>query len=325
MKHEKMIKLEKIINNDYSNIAGIIVQKNGKILYENYFNECTDNSSIHIFSVTKSIISALIGIAIDKRYIKSINQNVLDFFPDYIIKKGEKTIQNITVKNMLTMTAPYKYRSAPYTKYFTSDDWVKSALDLLGGKGNIGEFRYTPLIGPDILSGILNNSTGLSVLDFATKYLFSPLGIVVGTNIIFKNKKEQFAFLRAKNISGWVSDPKGINTAGWGLTLTAIDMLKIGQLYLDEGKYNNKQIVSTGWIAESTKEHSRWDKLNLPYGYLWWTKIGSGFAAMGDSGNVIYINKKKKVVISIASLYKPTAKDRIELIEKNIIPIIGSE
>jgi CubicO group peptidase (beta-lactamase class C family) len=323
MNEEMIIKLGKVITDEYSNIAGIVVQKNGKLLYENYFNECTAANTIHIFSITKSIISILIGIAIDKGYIKSIDQKVLDFFPAYTIKRGEKTIQNVTIKNMLTMTAPYKYRSAPYTKYFTSNDWVKVALDLLGGKKPIGEFRYTPLIGPDVLSGILVKATGQSVLDFATKYLFSPLGITVKKNVFFKNKEEQFAFLKAKNVSGWVADPKGINTAGWGLTLTAMDMAKIGQLYLNRGKWKNKQIVSSRWINESTKEHSRWEKLNLPYGYLWWTEIGNGYAAMGDSGNVIYINSKKKMVISIASLFKPTAKDRVELIQKYIEPLFA--
>lgn len=321
MNQENRAELETVINSNYNNIAGIIVLKNGKTVYENYFNECTANSPIHIFSVTKSIISILVGIAIDKGYIKSVDQKVLDFFPDYAIKRGEKTIQNITIKNLLTMTAPYKYKSAPYTKYFTSDDWVKSALDLLGGKGQIGEFRYTPLIGPDILSGILVKATGKSVLDFATEHLFLPLGITVKTNVIFKNKEEQLAFLKVKNLSGWVADPKGVNTAGWGLTLTAIDMAKIGQLYLAGGKWKGKKILSSGWINECIKEHSRWEELDLQYGYLWWANIGNGYAAMGDSGNVIYINTMKKMVISIASLFKPTARDRIELIQKYIEPI----
>ncbi|MBU5234170.1 hypothetical protein KQI01_03270, partial [Vibrio cholerae] len=79
------------------------------------------------------VISVLIGIAIDKGYIKNIEQKVLEFFPDYTVKRGEKTIQNITIKNLMTMTAPYKYKSEPYTKIYTSDDWVKATLDLLGG------------------------------------------------------------------------------------------------------------------------------------------------------------------------------------------------
>jgi CubicO group peptidase (beta-lactamase class C family) len=322
MNQEFHKKLEDLIRKDYSNISGIVVLKNGKNLIENYYNDCNADSTIHIFSVTKSIVSILFGIAIDKGFIKNIDQKALEFFPDYTIKRGEKTIQNVTIKNMLTMTAPYKYKSAPYTKYFTSDDWVKEALDLLGGKKPIGEFRYTPLIGPDILSGILVKATGLSVLNFATKYLFSPLGISKKKNIHFKDKEEQFEFLKSKNKNSWVADPKGVNTAAWGLTLSAMDMTKIGQLYLNRGKWKGKQIVSSRWVDESLKEHSRWKELDLPFGYLWWVKIGNGYAAMGDSGNVIYINKKDKMVISIASLYKPTAKDRVELIQKHLEPMV---
>ncbi|RDU24907.1 serine hydrolase domain-containing protein [Anaerosacchariphilus polymeriproducens] len=315
--------MEKIINRSYNNIGGIIVLKNGKTVYEKYFNECTAASSFHVFSVTKSIISILIGIAIDKGNIKSINQRVLDFFPDYIIKRGEKTIQSVTIKDLLTMTAPYKYKSEPYTEYFASDNWVKSALDLLGGKGKIGEFRYTPLIGPDILSGILVTATGQSVLDFATKYLFSPLEISAKNNVVFQNKEEQFAFYEAKSVSGWAADRTGVNTAGWGLTLTPVEMVKIGQLYLDGGIWKGKQIVSTKWIDESTKEHSRSNQWKLSYGYLWWIIDDKKhvYAAMGDGGNVIYVNEKKKMVVSIASLFMPRAKDRIKLIQEYIVPV----
>ena len=89
---------------------------------------------------------------------------------------------------MLTMTAPYKYN--PYTKYFTSMDWVKFSLDVLGEKGKIAEFWYAPLIGPDILSGILAKETGQSVLDFARENLFVPLEIMVEQNITIHNKEE---------------------------------------------------------------------------------------------------------------------------------------
>lgn len=316
-------KMEKIINSSYSNIGGIIVLKNGKTLYENYFNECTVTSTFHVFSVTKSIISILIGIAIDKGYIKSTNQKVLDFFPDYVVKRGEKKIQNVTLKDLLTMTAPYKYKSEPYSEYFASDNWVNSALDLLGGKGKIGEFRYTPLIGPDILSGILVKTTGQSVLDFATKYLFSSLGITVGSNVVFHNKEEQLAFYKAKNVSGWVADRAGVNTAGWGLILTPMDMAKIGQLYFDGGIWKGKQIISSTWVNDSTKEHSRCNQWKLSYGYLWWiiNDKEHTYAAMGDGGNVIYVNTKKKMVVSIASLFMPRAKDRIKLIKEYIEPM----
>lgn len=320
MNQEKMEEFERIVKQDYSNIAGIVILKDGKTLYESYLNGCGANSRIHIFSVTKSIISILIGIAADKGYIKNLDQKVLDFFPDYKVKKREKTIQTITLRNLLTMTAPYKYKYNPYTKYFTSDDWVKFSLDLLGGQGQVGEFRYAPLIGPDILSGILSKATGQSVMDFAQENLFVPLGIIVEKNIALHSKEEQFTFYQATNMSGWVTDPMGVNAAGWGLTLSPADMAKIGQLFLNHGIWKGKRIVSAKWVDESTKEHSRWAALNLPYGYLWWI-YKDGFAAMGDGGNTIYVNTQKNMVVSIASRFKPKVKDRMELIQDFIEPI----
>jgi CubicO group peptidase (beta-lactamase class C family) len=315
--------MERMINSSYNNIGGIIVQKGGKIQYENYYNGCTATSRFHVFSVTKSIISILLGIALDQGYIKSIDQRVLDFFPEYEVKRGEQTIQRITLRDMLTMTAPYKYKTEPYTEYFASNDWVKSALDLLGGKGKIGEFRYAPLIGPDIFSGILIKGTGLFVLDFATENLFAPLGIRVEGKVVFHNKEEQLAWYQEKNVKGWVADPRGVNTAGWGLTLTAVDMAKLGQLYMDGGSYQNQQIVSTQWINESIMGHSHWDKLS--YGYLWWIIDDKEpiYAAMGDGWNVIYVNEKRKLVISIASYFVPQAKDRLKLIRGYIEPVFS--
>ena len=318
----KIDELEQKINSQYGNTIGIVIIKDGIVSYEKYFKSCTADSHIHVYSVTKSVVSILIGIALDKGYIKNIEKKVLDYFPEYKVKRGERKIQNITLRDMLTMTAPYKYRFfAPYIKYFTSSDWVKFSLDLLGGRGKIGTFRYAPLIGPDILTGILVRATGQSVLDFAAENLFEPLGIKVENNLLFESKEEQMAFNQSTDISGWVTDSMGIHAAGWGLTLTPMDMAKIGQLYLNGGTWEGKQIISSKWIEDSTEEHSRWKKENLPYGYLWWVNE-DGYAAMGDGGNIIYVNTKKKLVISIAALFVPKAGDRIELIKKFIEPVL---
>lgn len=220
------------------------------------------------------------------------------------------------------MTAPYKCKVEPYEEFFASDNWVNTALDLLGGERHTGEFVYSPIIGTHILSGILVKATGQPVLDFATENLFSPLRIHVTHNVVFHNKEEQLAFYeKDKHTSGWVVDPQGINTASWGITLTTADMGKIGQLYLNSGVWNGKQIISAWWVDESTKEHSRWDELS--YGYLWWIIDDKEhiYAALGDRGNVIYVNTKKKMVVSIASLFIPDAKDGIELIREYIEPI----
>ena len=318
----KMEDLEQKINSQYANTTGIVIIKDGIVSYEKYFKGCTAESRVHVYSVTKSVISILLGIALDKGYIKNIEEKVLDYFPEYKVKRGEKKIQNITLRDMLTMTAPYKYRLfAPYIKYFTSSDWVEFSLDLLGGRGKVGTFRYAPLIGPDILSGILVRATGQSVLEFVAENLFEPLGIKVENNLLFESKEEQMAFNQSTDTSGWAVDPTGIHAAGWGLTLTPMDMAKIGQLYLNGGMWEGKRIVSSKWVEDSTIEHSRWKKENLPYGYLWWVNE-DGYAAMGDGGNIIYVNTKKKLVISIAALFVPKAGDRIELITKFIEPVL---
>lgn len=322
MNQEKIKELEKIINKDYSNITGMVIQKNGMKLYENYFNEYTVDHAVHVYSVTKSIVSLLIGIAIDDGDIKHVDQKVLDFFPHYTVKAGEKTIQEISIGNLLTMTAPYKYKTEPYEKFFVSENPIQDALDLLGGDDSIGEFNYSAIGGTHILSGILAKATGRPILDFATEKLFSPLGINVPNNVVIKNKEEHFAVMNDKNTSGWAVDPQGLNTASWGLFLTPVEMAKIGQLYLNNGVWNDKQIVSAEWISESTREHSRcvpWG--DLAYGYLWWLIDRESYAAMGDGGNIIYVNTKNQMVISMASLFIPEAKDRIEFIKEYIEPM----
>jgi len=143
---------------------------------------------------------------------------------------------------------------------------------------------------------------------------------------VFHNEEEQIAwFMENKKTNGWVVDPQGLNTAGWGLCLTPVDMAKIGQLYLEGGMWDGNQIVPAGWIDESTKEHSRWGTLS--YGYLWWIIDDKEriFAALGDGGNVIYVNAKKRIVVSIASLFIPDVMDRIDLIKEHIEPLFENE
>ncbi|MDM1040201.1 MULTISPECIES: serine hydrolase domain-containing protein [Empedobacter] len=311
------------IEKEYKNITGIVVQRNNEITHESYFQGYAQNDTIHIASVTKSIISILIGIAIDKGLIQSVEQNVLDFFPEYQIKRGEKSIQNIKIEHLLTMTAPYKFKSEPYTKVYSSENWTKSVLDLLGGKSIETEFKYTT-IGLQVLSGIIAKATRQSVLDFATENLFIPLAIQKPDSLQLHNKEQHIDFIKGKNKNSWVISPEGINTAGWGLTLTARDMTKIGQLYLNKGKWENQQILSSKWIEESTKKHSSFGSLS--YGYLWWIiddMENNCFAAIGDSGNIIYVNPKDTMVISISSTFFPRAKNRVEFIRNILIPSIG--
>ncbi len=320
MSHKIAPELENLIQEEYANIAGIIAIKNNATVLEHYFNEYKKNDTIHIASVTKSILSILVGIAIDKGIIKSVNQKVLDFFPNYTVKKREKTIQKVTIRHLLTMTAPFKFKSEPYTRVYSSEDWTTSVLDLLGGKALSENFKYTT-IGLQVLSGILTNATGIPLIDFASAHLFSPLGIKTPGNLRIHNKEEHLSFLKDKHVNGWVTDPQGVNTAGWGLALTTRDVSKIGQLYLNKGIWNNTRIVSEKWIEESTKTHSKLNELS--YGYLWWIIDDKKcFAAIGDGGNIVYIDVELNAVVAITTRFKPRVKDSVELIRNNILPLL---
>ena len=308
-----------------SNICQIYAFKNGEVIFDESFKDCDTDTPININSVTKGVMALLTGIAIDKGFIKSVDQKVMDFFPDYIPKRGEKTIYDVTIKHLLTMTAPYKGRSEPWKKVCTSEDWTKAVLDNLGGRSGItGEFRYATL-GIQILSGIIENAIHGKLIDFANEYLFLPLGIPKHELHGDSSKEDQFAFFMNKTPRRheWYSDPKDVVTAGWGLCLSAKDEAKLGELVLNDGVYQGKQIISEEWIKEMLTPRQKLGMMfgYMEYGYLWYKpyKDKEVYAAIGDSGNIIYINKEKNVSVGITGTFKPRIFDRVQFIEKCII------
>ncbi len=324
MHQDKTQMLEDAVRRFDDNITGILSQKDGETRYEGYYHGYSMENAAHVYSVTKSVFSALIGIAIEKGLIRSIDQKVLDFFPDYEVLPNETGIQHVTIRHLLTMTAPYKYETEPYLRFFASSNPIWDALDLLGGDKQIGVFHYSAIGGTHILSGILSRATGQSALAFAQESLFSPLGIRVPKDIVIRSEEEHGRIMSDPNTRGWVTDPQGNNFASWGLFLTPREMAKIGQLYLNGGVWAGEQIVPAQWVAESTKEHSRAVELgNLAYGYLWWVVDSNCFAALGDGGNVIYINRKERIVICVAGFFKPDIKDRIGWIKAEIEPLLS--
>lgn len=284
--------------------------------------------AVHVASVTKSVMSLLTGIAIDQGYISGVDEKVLVFFPDYQIKKGEKTIANVTLRHLLTMTAPYKYRSEPWTKVCTSQDWTTAALDLLGGRSGItGEFKYSTL-GIQILAGILEKATGKKCIDYANSELFEPLGIPLHRIHGASSKEDQFDYLMNKfpRKNEWYSDPKDTVTAGWGLCLTARDLVRIGIMVLNRGSFEGKRIVSEKWIDEMTAPHLKLGERfgYMDYGYLWYRPFSDRdvMAAIGDGGNVIYVNPKEGVVVGVTGTFQPRIFDRVQFIEKYILPMV---
>ncbi|RAN77382.1 serine hydrolase [Bacillus sp. SRB_331] len=305
--------LDCVVKEEYKNINGMLVVQKGNVVFENYYNGYGPGDAFHVASVTKTIISALIGICIDKGYIKSVNQKVIEFFPEYNLKVSE-----VTVRHLLTMTAPYPYVDwqEPLEELCTQQDWVKYTLNRIGNGGQIGAFKYSSA-GAHLLSAIITRVTGKSAREFANEYLFQPIGMREIPN--YNMKAFGFDDLFGKDVKGWVHDPNGISTGGWGLTLTVKDMAKFGKMYLNEGIHNGKKILSKSWVKESTAMNPN------QYGYLWWLREEDAiysYCAMGDGGNMVCCIPEKELVVVIASEIVPEAVDRWELISKYILSCI---
>ena len=165
------------IEENQPNICQISILQHGKEIYSAQWNGYKRNDCTHIMSATKSIMALLTGIAVDHGMIGSVDDKVLSFFPEYSVKRGEKTIYDVTIRHLLTMRAPYKGKGDPWTKVCSSNDWTTASLDFLGGRNGItDEFDYRTVC-LHILSGILYQATGMKTVDFANRYLFAPLCI----------------------------------------------------------------------------------------------------------------------------------------------------
>lgn len=240
-------------------------------------------------------------------------KKVIEFFSEYNVHSPE-----ITVGHLLTMTAPHPFVDwqEPLEELCTQEDWVQYTLNRMGNGGEIGSFKYSSA-GAHVLSAIITSATGKGVREFANEYLFQPLGMREIPN--YNMKAFGFDDLFGKDVKGWVHDPNGISIGGWGLTLTVKDMAKFGQLYLNEGIHNGKQILSKSWIKESTTMNQN------QYGYLWWLREEDGifsYCAMGDGGNVVCCVPEKELVVAIASEVIPNAGDRWKLIKECIFPYL---
>ena len=308
-----------------SNICQICLIRDGKVAYEDNWHGYKTEDAVNVNSVTKGVMSILTGIAMDKEAIHSLEQKVPEFFPGYQVKRGEKTIQDVTIRHLITMTAPYKFKSEPWKKICTSKDWTLTTLDFLGGRRGItGEFKYTTL-GIQILAGIIESATGERLIDIANRDLFKPLGIPEHTIHGDSSKEDQFDFLmnKAPRRNEWYSDPTGMVTAGWGICLSATDMAKIGPLVLQGGEYNGRRVVSEEYIADMVTPHQKLGERFgfLSYGYMWYIPHEGReiYAAIGDGGNLIYVNREEGISVGVTGTFKPRIFDRVDFVEKYVL------
>ncbi len=255
------------------NMHSILIIRNGYLVTETYFSPYRKNIRESIISPVNSIISALVGIAIQKGYIKDANQKVLNFFPEYSFSNVTEMKKAMTIVNLLSMTSglDWPWRQDPVLTgiMMKSEDPVRYVLDFPMALEPGTRFSYCGGTG-HILSAIICRTSGKSTLDFADEYLFKPLGI---------------------HGAVWPADTSGINWGGFGLCLSPLELARFGYLYLRHGVWEGKQLVPAEWIEESTKKQVNWDFFtedNIEYGYNWWIEP-FGYSARGWSGNYLFV------------------------------------
>jgi len=317
---------DSILRNHYSGIHSVLISKNKELVYEQYFNGYTRDSLHDSRSSFKSITSLLVGIAIDKGFIKDVNKRVYPFFPGYPSLKTDPFKKLLTIKNLLEMKSGFDCEEFNDTKdcedeMSLSKNWVEHSL-LLKMKNKPGEIWSYTTVNPVILSGVISKAANMSIMDFAKKHLFDPLGI---------------------SSYKWTIDPSGNGMTGGSFYIRPIDMIKIGQLVKDKGAWKNKQIVSKKWITESTtcdilipdfsNMKSSRSKIGYPqptyYGYYWYREAiktkdlqENLLFASGNGGQFIFIIESLDltVVFTQGNYRSFKAKQAFEILAKYILP-----
>lgn len=305
----------KIVDGTYPNVHSVLIIKDGKLVFEEYFYEYNQDSLHELRSATKSFVSALTGIAIDKKFIKSKDETVLPFFSEYTLNNISESKNRITIEHLLTNQSGLDCdisndkSDGNETKMSNSNDWVKFTLDLPmtdtpGGKGMYCSGNVVTL------GRIIEKTTKKPLPRFAKEILFAPLGIT-----------------RFK----WHFKPDASSAETFcQLYLRPRDMAKFGLLYLNKGKCNGKQIVPADWVTQSLTKHSAVQ--NVDYGYLWWLKyldadgvLYNGKAAQGNGGQKIYIWEEQNMVTVITGGNYNIQSPSDELIRKYILPAFSKK
>ena len=295
---------QNICNGKYGNIHSLLIIHNNDLIVEQYYNGW-ESDRLHILaSTTKSFNSILIGKAIELNKIESVNQKIFSFFPEYELSENDTLKAQITIENLLTMTAGFTWDelSLPYSnpenlgvKMDKEEDWLKASLNLsmdtIPGK----KFVYC---GPAsiILAEIIKRATGQNIAEFAEQHLFNSLGI---------------------NEYDWLSK-NGVYDSGGGLKLKSRDIAKYGLLHLNKGNWNGENIVSENWIEKTFQPYI---EINHPFYscYQWrMVKTGLGFNVnfiTGNGGQIIEFIPELDMVVVINADNREVSKEKITSLE----------
>lgn len=293
----------------------LLVFKNGYLVAEDYFNIGSPDFQVNIHSVTKSITSALVGIAIDQGCISSVDQKMMDFFPELKDQIVDPRKNEITIKQMLQMRAGYPWEESTeelmhlLVTGFHTDTLVQVPLKRDPGKDS----EYSNLT-PHILGMIISRACETDLKSFAEEYLFQPLGIDPGF---------------------WQQDWDGNYLGFSDINLSSTDLAKFGLLYSNGGVYEGNQVVPAEWVAESLKVYSKktWkyrvgsNWRDNGYGYQWWSIKAGNYRynlAWGHGGQQIaLVNDLDMVIVLLVNPLHLQWGDEPWKIEKSNLNLVA--
>ena len=277
--------------NTDASIHSFLIIRNGKLVLESYFNGWNRKRRHDLRSATKSITSCLVGIAIDKGFIPSTDEPVLDFFPEYKpFAHSDPRKESATIRHFLQMRTGLACNdwtsSSPGNeeKMYKQRDWIRFVLDLPVISHPGQHFSYCTG-SPVTLGGVISKASAMTIPEFSDKYLFEPLGVTDYQ---------------------WEFQPNGNTDTGGHIHLYPRDMAKLGLLFLNNGNWRGAQLVSANWVAESTRatdEIAPDNFTTLGYAYLWWTKNWNvegnphSYFASGNGGQFILVFPSLNAVI----------------------------
>lgn len=274
--------------------------KNGKVISEAWWKPFASANKHTLYSLSKSFTSTAIGILIDEGKL-TVNEPVIKFFPDELPQEISENLKNMTVKHLLTMNTGHNTDTMPEFRRFENQTWIKSFLNhpVIHKPGS----HYLYNTGATYMLGaILHKITGQTLEQFLQPRLFAPLNII-GYD--------------------WEKSPQGLNTAGYGLRVSTEDIAKFGQLYLQKGKWNGKQIISENWVEEASKAQTTSQAGNNDwaqgYGYQFWRCKPGFYRGDGAYGQFCMIMPEYNTVL-VMTCESFNLQKTMDIAYENLLP-----
>ena len=301
---------------DSMDIHSVMLVKDGQVIYSHWQSQGIDSVPHVLHSVSKTFTATAVGLAISEGKM-SLTDKIVSFFPDKLPKEQSENLKAMTVRDLLTMSCGHDVEPS-FRNAKPDQDWVEVFL-AHPVVHKPGTFYLYNSLGTYVLSAIVQQVTGEKVVDYLNTRLFEPLHI---------DKPK------------WEESPQGINTGGWGLWLKTEDLAKMGQLLLQKGEWNGRQLIPAEWVAEMskkqvesinpgtrmeeaegkgmTKETSDWMQ---GYGYQMWRCRPGCFRADGARGQYIIVIPERNAVIAITSDVEDL-QGELNLVWERILPIL---